>query len=786
MYERELICALAAARKAATFLRPAFGAGYTEELDVPLEGDLRRHLLDAFPDYGYTGEETPNVIMPRDAKEHLWLVDPHDGTQAAARGHRGAAVSIALLRNGLPVLGVVYAYSAPDDDGDLFWWAEGHGPLRRNEKEITREWKTTPLAEMTVLMSQDADGAASVNAAVAHPMRFRGIPGIAYRLALVAAGEGDLAISLNSPTGWDVAGGHALLRGAGGDLFGPDGSPVKYSTDGYPNVSLHTCFGGSAELVQCAAHREWRKALHQPNEEARKFLEFLKPGKTVTESGVLARAHGCLLGQFAGDALGSLVEFQSPGEIRSRYPDGPRLLEDGGTWSTIAGQPTDDSELALTLARSIVAKHQYREEEAATAYAQWYDSHPFDIGNTTSLALDPASLALQEGKCAMSAAQAHASRSSQANGALMRVSPLAIFGAALEPNEIARFARADAGLTHPHEVCRAANAVFAVAISYAIRTGCNAQQVYRYARAWAHDNLVDSDVLESLEAAKVEVPRNFTKNQGWVRVAFQNAFYQLLHAPNLEEGVVKTVRSGGDTDTNAAIAGALLGAVHGRRAIPAQWMDRVLTCRPIKGLQGVLKPRPSTYWTVDALALAERLVLAGRYNSHRRELPVGPNSRPTTNEMIEQGGPMTADNVFTSVGFDKSLETVFQRVRNIIESADGCNGKVYKPPRMRQARAAQIAPGADGRKKAQQVFAVIDPRRGSMLISRRRKGRSQNPKAPWRVSVDAEFSDWAGLQKRLREWSLDPKLPRNPPVTREFGDGISIPGGLPETNHSKF
>jgi hypothetical protein len=63
--------------------------------------------------------------------------------------------------------------------------------------------------------------------------------------------------------------------------------------------------------------------------------------------------------------------------------------------------------------------------------------------------------------------------------------------------------------------------------------------------------------------------------------------------------------------TNAAIAGALLEAVHGIEAIPVQWADRVLTCRPIKGLQGVKKPRPEASWPVDALFLAERLLLAG-------------------------------------------------------------------------------------------------------------------------------------------------------------------------------
>ena len=60
------------------------------------------------------------------------------------------------------------------------------------------------------------------------------------------------------------------------------------------------------------------------------------------------------MGQLAGDALGSLVEFQTPESIARQYPNGVRELVDGGTWGTIAGQPTDDSEMALALARSLV------------------------------------------------------------------------------------------------------------------------------------------------------------------------------------------------------------------------------------------------------------------------------------------------------------------------------------------------------------------------------------------------------------------------------------------------
>ncbi len=70
-----------------------------------------------------------------------------------------------------------------------------------------------------------------------------------------------------------------------------------------------------------------------------------------------------------------------------------------------------------------------------------------------------------------------------------------------------------------------------------------------------------------------------------VLVALQNAFYQLLHADSLEEGVVDTVMAGGDTDTNACIAGALLGACHGLEAIPERWREAILACRRRKGFQ---------------------------------------------------------------------------------------------------------------------------------------------------------------------------------------------------------
>ena len=74
-----------------------------------------------------------------------------------------------------------------------------------------------------------------------------------------------------------------------------------------------------------------------------------------------------------------------------------------------------------------------------------------------------------------------------------------------------------------------------------------------------------------------------------------------------------TAMRGGDTDTNAAICGALLGAVHGRNAVPGQWVESLLKCRPAAGQPNVLRhPRPECFWPVDALELAERLVSCGQ------------------------------------------------------------------------------------------------------------------------------------------------------------------------------
>lgn len=304
----------------------------------------------------------------------------------------------------------------------------------------------------------------------------------------------------------------------------------------------------------------------------------------------LARAQGCLMGQLAGDSLGSLVEFQSPEAIARTYPQGVRKMATGGTWDTLAGQPTDDSELALLLARMLVRQGAYSQELAREAYRFWLHSNPFDCGATTAAGLRGTPNAL-----------------SQANGALMRISPLGIFGANHDLKQVAEWAKQDAAITHPNLICQQANALFTLALSYAIQTDPAPHDLYRTLTAWAEEQSSDPALLAAVRNAAEEPPADYLSHQGWVLIAFQNALWQLLHAPSLEEGIVDTIMRGGDTDTNAAICGALLGAVYGLDDFPLHWITPVLFCRPKAGTPGVYRPRPECFWPVDALELAERL-----------------------------------------------------------------------------------------------------------------------------------------------------------------------------------
>ncbi|HYZ21831.1 MAG TPA: inositol monophosphatase family protein [Rhodopila sp.] len=586
----------AGARIADEFSRPQ-GPRFTHQDSAPIDAEvelfLRAGLTALFP-VRFVGEESG--VQTAEANGYCWVVDPHDGTRAFLEGRRGSAVSIALLRHGVPVLGVVYAPLSPDRGSDLIAWAEG-GPILRNGVPVAVDLRRRRLtAHDVVFLNHGAWQRPVWSGTRCAPARFMPLPSIAYRLARVAVGDGIAAMTLRPVNAHDIAAGHGLLLAAGGVLVTEDGEMVRYTEGGSSRPSA--CFGGAPEAVAELRARTWRGAT-EPRREPKETFGWPR----VPESTRLDRALGCMLGQVIGDSLGSLVEFRSRAAIAADYPDGVRNLGDSPVWHTLAGQPTDDSELALALARSLVRCRGYDPEDAARSYAEWYDSGPFDCGNTIAIALEAASLA-PHGKA--DAARRAASRDSQGNGSLMRIAPIGIWAA--DPEEAARIADADSALSHPHPVCRAACSAMAGAVSAAL-AGADQRGMLDAALRIALARDVQPVIDALRRAAAGEAVREFQHQMGWVLIALQNAFYHLAIGSSVETALVETVGQGGDSDTNGAVAGALLGAAYGRTALPRRWVLPVLTCRPDEGLHPA-RPRPDVYWPDDLLDLTEALLLS--------------------------------------------------------------------------------------------------------------------------------------------------------------------------------
>jgi ADP-ribosyl-[dinitrogen reductase] hydrolase len=567
----------------------------TSPIDTEIELFLRERLTALLP-ARFVGEE--EGVLAAEANGYCWVVDPHDGTRAFLEGRRGSAISVALLRRGTPVLGVVYAPTSPDRGPDLITWAEGGG-ISRNGMPVSIDLSKRDLTATDVVFLNHGAGQRPVwSSAACAPARFMPLPSIAYRLARVAVGDGIATVTLRPVNAHDIAAGHALLTAAGGVLVAEDGVPVTYGEDGDSRPSA--CFGGAPAAVATLQLRKWRGST-----ETRREPKVTLGWPRVAEDQRFDRALGCMLGMVIGDALGSQVEFQSRETIKARYPQGVRDVADSPVWQTLAGQPTDDSELGLALARSLVRTGRYDVEDAAAAYGRWYASQPFDCGHTTALVFQPAAAALAD---KAEAARRHADRGSQSNGSLMRIAPIGVW--ASDPEEAAKIADEDSSLSHPHPVCRAACAAFTAAISAALLGAGRATMMVTalsVADAAGEEALAVGVALR--EAAAGVRPGDFQHQMGWVLIALQNAFFHLATGTRVEPALIETVGQGGDTDTNAAIAGALLGAADGRASLPMRWVMPVLTCRPDVGLHPV-RPRPDEYWPDDLLDLTEALLLS--------------------------------------------------------------------------------------------------------------------------------------------------------------------------------
>ncbi|WP_445501480.1 inositol monophosphatase family protein [Microvirga sp. G4-2] len=190
------------------------------EADIALDTFLKEHLTRLFPEAGWLSEETADDPA-RLERSHVWVVDPIDGTRAFASGHPDWAISIALVKDGMPVLGVLHApiheqtYEAILGGGA---WRNGQR-LQLSETEAPAPAR---VAGPKPLVDRFERNTGPVE-------RLPKVPSLALRLARVAEGSIDVGLVSHNSQDWDIAAADLILREAGGRLTDFAGLPPTYN-----------------------------------------------------------------------------------------------------------------------------------------------------------------------------------------------------------------------------------------------------------------------------------------------------------------------------------------------------------------------------------------------------------------------------------------------------------------------------------------------------------------------------------------------------------------------------
>lgn len=290
----------------------------------------------------------------------------------------------------------------------------------------------------------------------------------------------------------------------------------------------------------------------------------------------LDRQLGALLGLAVGDALGTTLEFTTPGNfapITDMVGGGPFHLE--------PGQWTDDTSMALCLAESLAERRDFDALDQMQRYVRWWrEGHwsstgrCFDIGSTTAASLrrfeqhgNPyAGLALD---------------SHSGNGSLMRLAPIPIFFAGDPARAIAHAAdssRTTHGGRAAVDACRYFAALLVGAMSGAEKDYLLSPAYTPVADAWHTDPLHPEVADVASGSFRSKSPPAITGGQGYVIHTLEAALWAFASTNDFATGALAAVNLGGDADTTGAVYGQIAGAYYGIAGIPSRWLH-LLTMR---------------------------------------------------------------------------------------------------------------------------------------------------------------------------------------------------------------
>ena len=185
------------------------------------------------PEVPIVAEEAVAAGAAPEVGDWFWLVDPLDGTKEFISRNGEFTVNIALVHQGQPVLGVVFAPAL----NRLFAGVVGQGAwLEDNAGRRDIRCRAVPDVGLTVVASRSHGDAAALDAFLAgRKVAALANAGSSLKLCLVAAGEADMYPRLGRTMEWDIAAGHAVLAAAGGQVNTVAGPPLRYGKPGFDN-----------------------------------------------------------------------------------------------------------------------------------------------------------------------------------------------------------------------------------------------------------------------------------------------------------------------------------------------------------------------------------------------------------------------------------------------------------------------------------------------------------------------------------------------------------------------
>lgn len=274
---------------------------------------------------------------------------------------------------------------------------------------------------------------------------------------------------------------------------------------------------------------------------------------------------GCLVGLAIGDALGAPLEFMPRAEIAATYGEVRDFL--GGGWLNLdPGEYTDDTQLALAITRSILARGVVDPPAIAAEFVTWLRNGPKDAGYITRTAIRYHEQGLPWGAVGARVARELADRAA-GNGSLTRSAPLGLFHAR-HPDALLHDGRLVSELTHAHPF----SVWSALAANLAIGELLHGRRAGLIERVAAQ---IPEQAVRDIICTAPRLRRTAVRSGGFVLETLGAALWALENHDGFEEVVIAAVNLGDDADGVGAVAGALAGAREGITAIPERWLGQL-------------------------------------------------------------------------------------------------------------------------------------------------------------------------------------------------------------------